>query len=197
MSLNLQRKTVSGSATVFAKIFELFTGGFSLTITGLNSGEVLPEGSFLKVDESARTALPVKTAVTAKDSVDATNHVVVGGHHFQVGDSLGVGGTAYNIQEITPSGDNDILRIGTATETVGTGVVLYESSAVGDGNGAVKNLPNAILRYEVTIEDGATVTALRRGTVYKNRIQGAGTKFAGTPDLYAGLPATIQLSESY
>jgi hypothetical protein len=194
MSLNLTRETVDAGIPVFSKIIELFTGGFSLTVTGFNTGVKLPKGSLLVVNEAARTAVPVKTAVSAGTGVlsSATAHLVEGGHHFQVGDIIGhvVGGGAYPISQIIASGSNDILVVGTSIAIAPEGRVFFQSSALGTDQAAISASPNALSFFDVLIESGASVAALRRGTAYKNRIQ------AHQAGHLTSLPSTIQISES-
>jgi hypothetical protein len=193
MSLNLVKETVSAGIPVFKKVFELFDGGFSLTTTGFNSGVELPAGSLLQVDEEARTAVPVKTALCGATGT-ATTVYVASGHHFQVGDYLAYGATGAVIESITASATLglDVIDVGTAEGNLSissAGDVFWNSATAGATG--INVAPNALSRYAVTIESGATVTAVRRGTAFKKRIQGH------TTALVATLPETIQLSDSY
>ena len=175
MALTPVRETVGAVRDVFIKVFELFTGGFSISPDGFNKGVVLPQGSLLKVDEATRLAVPIKTAVSGADSASATAHYLVDGHHFQSGDKLGYGGTAHTITSITAGTGAfegmDVVLTGGDLEEAATGDIFYESSATGDGDGAIKDVPNGILRYDTTIATGEFATVAIRGTVYKNRIQ--------------------------
>jgi hypothetical protein len=195
MSLSPIKETVDTGVAVFSKILELFTGGFSLSITGFTSGVTLPKGSLLKVDEEARTATPVKTAVVGATG-DATTLYLETGHHFEVGDYIAYGATGAPIESIEDgTGDYDGLdkvSVGTAEGDLSASSKddVVWNSATGGATG-VNVAPNALSRYAVTIEDGAVVTAVRRGTAYKKRIQDHVSKLTDT------LPATIQLSESY
>ncbi len=175
MGLTPVRETVAEVRDVFLKVFELFTGGFSIAPDGFNKGVVLPRGSLVKVDESTRLAVPIKTAISGADSGSATKHYLLDGHHFKAGDHLGYGGTAMTIASITAGtgafdGMDVVLTTG-SLETAATGDVFYQSSATGDGAGAIKDLPNGILRYDTTIATGEFATVAVRGSVYKNRIQ--------------------------
>ena len=195
MSLNPVKSTVDAGIAVFYKVMELFTGGFSLTITGFTSGVELPAGSFLKVDEAARTAVPVKTAVAGATGTANTLYLEKG-HHFEVGDYIAYGATGANITAITAgTGDYDgmdVVAVGTAQGnlSVSSAGDVFWNSATG-GAAEVETAPNTLSRYAVTIEPGAVVTAVRRGTAYKNRIQKHVSKLTDT------LPETIQLSESF
>ena len=193
MSLNLTKESTGDGIPVFQKFFELFTGGFSLTITGFNTGEILPKGSLLKVDEAARTAVPIKTAKVVAGGGGTDDIIVESGHHFQVGDviALTVGAKAYTIDGITATADGDIISVATAIDTATAGDVLFESSANGATHAAYETVANTLSFHDVMIESGATVTAIRRGTAFKNRIQ------AHTAGLIADIPATVQLSQSY
>lgn len=175
MALTPVRETVGAVRDVFIKVFELFTGGFAINTAGFNKGVELPQGSLLKVDESTRLAVPIKTAVSGADSGSATKHYLVDGHHFQVGDKLGYGGTAHTITSITAGtgafDGMDVILTQYSLESAATGDIFYESSATGDGAGAIKDVPNGILRYDTTIATGEFATVAVRGSVYKNRIQ--------------------------
>lgn len=186
MSLQPVKESVSDRIAVFAKILELFTGGFSLTAGNL-AGVVLPEGSLIRVDESARTSTAVKAAVAAEDSASTTVHIVEDPGLLRVGDRVTFGGTATSaaISAIAASGDNWAITVNTGFKVGATGDILYESGAT--ATPAV--IANSISRYATVF--GGGVTALRRGTAYKNRLQ---PHAAGH---LADLPSTIQLSDSY
>lgn len=195
MSLSPVKTTVSAGIPVFSNVQEVFAGGFSLVTTGFASDVELPAGSLLKVDEAARTATPVKTAVCGATGT-ATTVYALDGHHFAVGDYIGYGATAANITAITDgTGDYDgmdIIDVGTAGGNLSVssaGDVFWDAATAGATG--VKTAPNTLSQFAVTIEDGATVSAVRRGTAYKNRIQDHVTALTAT------LPATIQLSETY
>jgi hypothetical protein len=209
MSLTPVQDSVSAAAAVFSKILEVLSGGFSLVSTGFTDGATLPKGSLLKVDEAARTATPIKTAITVADSVSSQVHFVAAGHHFAVGDVIGVtvGGKARKITAIKAktgttatggAGDritvatSDTAGAGSGIATSATGVVFYHAATT-TATGTLKVTPNTLLRDDALI--GTTlveaVTAVRRATAYKNRIQ------AHNSTHLAGLYSTIQISESY
>ena len=175
MALTPVRETIGAVRDVFLKVFELYTGGFSINTAGFNKGVKLPKGSLLKVDESTRLAAPIKTAVSGADSGSATKHYLVDGHHFQSGDKLGYGGTAHTITSITAGTGAfegmDVVLTQYSLESAATGDIFYESSATGDGAGAIKDVPNGILRYDTHIATGEFATVAVRGSVYKRRIQ--------------------------
>jgi len=198
MSLSPIRSTVNAGIAVFKKILEVFDGGFSLTITGFNTSSdwaseiTLDEGSLLLIDEEARTATPVKTALCGATGT-ATTVYVASGHHFQVGNYLGYGGTGARISTITASATLglDVIVTSTGAFSISSaGDVFWNAAAIG-ATGTALITPNALSLYPVKIETGATVAAVRRGTAYKKRIQNH------TTALVADLPATIQLSNSY
>lgn len=186
MSLSPVRETVADRLAIFAKVLELFTGGFSVTAGSL-AGVVLPEGSLIKVDEAARTATVVKAAKAAADSASTTQHLVVDYGMLRVGDRVTFGHTATSsaIDTIVASGSNWLITVGTGFKVGATGAILYESNAT--ATPAV--VANSISRYATKF--GGEVAAVRRGTAYKNRLQ------PHHADNIADLPATIQLSESY
>ncbi len=176
MGLTPVRETVAAVRDVFLKVFELFTGGFSIAPDGFNKGVVLPKGSLVKVDESTRLAVPIKTAVlTATANAGASGIAVESGHHFKVGDHVGLdnGGSAHKILAVT---DTYITIANTTGDNLGTGVagdVLYHAAATADAGAAVafKVKPNGILRYDTTIATGEFATVAVRASVYKRRMQ--------------------------
>ena len=186
MSLQPVKEAVADRLAVFAKVLELFTGGFSVTAGDL-SGVTLPEGSLIKVNESTRAATVVKAAKSAADSASVTQHLVEDPGLLRVGDRVTFGHTATSaaIASIAASGDNYLITVNTGFRVGATGDILYESGATAQP--AV--VANSIARYAAKF--GGEVTALRRGTAYKNRLQ---PHAAGN---LADLPATIQLSDSY
>jgi len=70
MALKPKSETVGAVYDVFVKVFELLTGGFSISPDGFNKDVKLPKGSLLKVDEDTRTATPIKTAVLTATADD-------------------------------------------------------------------------------------------------------------------------------
>ena len=175
MSLNLVREYMDEGIVVFSKVFELFTGGFSLTSSTLSGFPEmkLPKGSLVKVDEDARTATPIKTAKVAKGGGGTDDILVEKPHFFQVGDTIAltVDAKAYNIDGITATGDYDEISVGTAIDTATAGDVLFESSDNGETAAAINTIANAVTRYDSYLKAGSGVTAALRATVYKNRIQ--------------------------
>lgn len=197
MSLKPVKQTLSGGIPIFAKVLEVFTGGFSLVTSGFNVGSdvTLPAGSLLIVNEATRTATPLKTGVIATSSAEGTAHrILKGTHHFAVGDKVAriVGRGAHGIKSISATGPiyDRIVLATSIGNGIATGPVLWVSSAQGTDKAAVQT-PNALSMYDVVMESGGGVAALRRGTAYKNRIQ------AHVAGHLTTLPATIQISQSY
>jgi hypothetical protein len=204
MSLTLNRETLSGVRALFAKVLEAFTGGFAWTagaLTRHTAGTTLPAGTLLVVNEATRQAVPVKRArVMYTTAAAATGVAVQNNHLFRVGDFLNVlaGTSAGTITAINTSAtagvDRFVLGFPTAP-TVGigalaTGAALINVAGAGLLGATATHVgtANAIALYPTTIQAGASVTALRRGTVYANRIN---------PVVRVdNLPNTIQLSTS-
>ena len=169
MALKPKSETVGAVYDVFVKVFELLTGGFSISPDGFNKDVKLPKGSLLKVDEDTRTATPIKTSELATASTEPTNVTVLDGHHFQVGDDISIGnGTA---SEITAVDGNKLTVAAFGTGAKGTVVYETADSGTSEADRAIKDVPNGILRYDTTIATGEFATVAIRGTVYKNRIQ--------------------------
>ena len=201
MSLTLTRETLAGVRALFAKVLEVFTGGFAWTgaaLTRHTDGVTLPAGTLLVVSEVTRQAKPVKRARLASSATAFFQTLTVEkGHMFEVGDPIvandAAATAAKNIRSIAEGADTDVLTIASAGWGGGgfaTGVVIVEvgsSAATGPVTDFV-GTANAIALYPSTIEAGASVAALRRGTAYANRIQPVVA--------LDNLPVTIQLSTS-
>ena len=174
MGLSPVKATVATGIPKFATILEVLTGGFTIQTTGFTTGVTLPAGSLLNVDESARTATLVKTAKLSKAyGGSATGLYLEKGHHFIAGEYIGVtvGAKAYVISTITAGTTEDYLVIATAIDAGATGAVVLDSSATGSSAAAIKTAPNALSQFDVDIASGESVSAVIRGTAYKNRVQ--------------------------
>ncbi len=196
MGLKPIKDTIADDIPVFAKVLELFTGGFSLVSTNLRDDVILPAGSLFTVSETTRQATPIKTAkMVTNATANQLTYLVDNAAYLKVGDIIGATGSAtgHGITKIEASGDNDVLTVATSFgAAVATGDVLYKVSAAG-GN-VVSGTANAISMYDVkagadNLSEG--VTMLRRGTAYKNRLQ---PHLAGH---LTDVDAVIQISESY
>jgi hypothetical protein len=200
MSLTLNRETLAGLRPLFAKVLETFTGGFAWTagtLTRHTDGVTLPAGTLLVVNEATRQARPVKRArLLATQATAVATATVEKGHMFEVDDIIiaAAANAGTRILNIVVGAASDQIVVGTAVATcvVGaTGAALYEigtTTATGAFT-ALIGTANSIALYPSTIEAGASVTALRRGTVYANRIQPVNA-------VQDNLPAVIQLSTS-
>jgi len=207
MGLQPIKDTIANAIPVFAKIFELFTGGFSLVTTDLRSDVILPAGSLFRVNEVTRQAIPVKTAKMYGSAapgqtvlrVESANWFVVGNRI--VNPTSGTGSFITAIE--ATGGDYDTITIGTAfvstvspgkkLVSLATGDVLVHSLIAGSA-GTIATAANSISvkglkAGSTSLSEGLTM--LRRGTAYKNRLQ---PHLAGH---IAKLPATIQISQSY
>lgn len=156
---------------IFAKILELFAGGFSYVLSG-KTGVSMPAGSLITVDEATRIAVPVKSSkLLATNST--TVLLVPVPNPFEVGDVIGVDGTntGHSISTIVASGANEAITVATAIGIGATGDVVYEVTAIGTGDAAmvVKSVANAITYERATIGDFCT--AVLRGTAFRKRIQ--------------------------
>lgn len=199
-------QTVADAVPMFAKVLEIFTGGFSLVSSTLRDGVTLPAGSLFRVDEATRQATPVKTAVMYGSAAPGQTALrVVSADWFKVGDRIGnSGGTASAITSIEATGGSyDVINIGTAfvsivtaskkTVSLATGDVLIHTLVTGSA-GTIATTANTISVTDVEVGDtnlSEGLAMLRRGTAYKNRLQG---HLAGH---LADIPATIQISNSY
>ena len=173
MSLTVNRDTIRGKRPVFAKVLELFTGGFgwSARATDRNTTVVeLPKGALLRVDEVTRTCHPIKRGrlVSALGS-GATGALLEHGSMFQVGDRIQYPdvATGVAITAITERDAGDYILIATAT----TGSAAAGGVIIDFAGNNVTGTANAFAALPARVEAGASVSVLRRGTVYTNRVQ--------------------------
>ena len=177
MGLAPVKETVGAVRDVFIKVFELFTGGFTIAKPkGFTGGVNLPKGSFLKVDESTRTATPIKTALTAATPAGASGIYLPLGHPFIATDVIALEGqgTSSAINLVENQATKSYIRVAAAiTDTgVATGTVVYQAASAGTTTAAraPKDVPNGILRYDTTLATGEEATVALRASVYKNRL---------------------------
>ncbi len=200
MSLTLQRTTGGDIRPVFVKVLELFTGGFSFSAAALarhTEGVTLPKGALLQVNEATRECTPVKRArLAARIGTGVGTAIFQEGHLFEPGDFVWINGvaTAATIGTVTSLG-NGTDRITTARGWLNRIAALPANAwVVNVGTSAATGIAtrvanaNTIARYPSTIQAGASVAALRRGTVYANRVN----PIVDTDNL----PGTIILSTS-
>ena len=183
---------------VFAKILELFTGGFSYTATARTNwseGATLPKGTLLQVNELNRTCIPIKRGrLTAFVGTGVGTAVLQENHLFEVGDHIWVeGATAAKTIE-TVNGNSitvtDAWGIDpNASKAVGAYVAHVGTSTATGPIATRQGSANSIARYPSTVDAGASVTALRRGTVYSRRV----APVIGAVD---NMPGTILFSNS-
>lgn len=159
------------------KSLQLVQGGFALATTNLVNGQVIPAGTPLAYDESARTATvlnaaKVNTAALATDTAIKVNK----GHNFVVGQNaaVSVGGAAYAISSIDQSNSAyDVLNLATALGVaLNPNDTLFGSSANGATAAALPAGLNGLLYEETLVNTSqvASVSAVIKGTVYARRI---------------------------
>jgi hypothetical protein len=174
MGMHLKKSIASYGVTIWQFILETAQGGFSLDITGLTEGGVLPGGSLVSYDESTRVAKVIKTAtVQANAANNAVNIRVAKGHLFKVGDNVSrvIGGAAYPITAISTTDPGyDQITVGTTLGvalTAGDG--LFQSTASGATASATLAL-RGLTKEDYPIESHTDIAVVIRGTVYARRI---------------------------
>lgn len=176
MGLNPVNVKTAGGIPVFAQVFEVAQGGFTLDVTGLTAGDVIPAGSPFAADDVTRVAKLSKTAVvlTTSGATD-TSYQVVKGHKLAVGEYLAktVGDKAYAITAIdTSNAAYDSVTVGTTLGTLTANDVLFVSSATGATSAAIKNVPNGLLKNDVKVGSAEGISLVVRGTAYERRLPG-------------------------
>ncbi len=174
MSVTLSRDTTRGKRPVFAKVLELFTGGLGWATGAItrSDGINVPKGALLDIDESARTCSPVKRGrFTAEVASDATAATIQHGSMFAVGDRFsheGTAGTAALVVVTERANDTYLAWAGAIGGTAASGSTMED---FGDDGTNLTGTANAIAALPSTVGSGASVSVLRRGTVYTNRVQ--------------------------
>jgi hypothetical protein len=176
MGLQPVQSATSGGIPVFAAIDEVMTGGFSLVTTGLTSGELIPSGAPIAVNEGTRLGTFCKTAEVYENTAGGHTEIhAKKGSHFIVGSVVAktVGNKAYALTAVdkTTSSAYDILTIGTTLGALTAGDVLFESSAEGATAAAIQNSPNGLLLAPVKVGAMESGDVVIKGTAYSRRIR--------------------------
>lgn len=142
-----------GSLVVFEGKPELLVGGFNFNMDDLPPvGQVLPCGTPVNCDESARTITPIITAKV--QSVSGTDITLVGngfnGPAFKVGSVIAALGSDLD-QAATKYGtitaiNGNVLTVDAAIEGLAADAIIVEVDATSK---KVKAVPNALLPYDV------------------------------------------------
>lgn len=159
------------------KGFLLAQGGFALDKTNLVAGQIIPAGTPLIFDETARTAVVGSFGTLYANATNvATTYQIKKGSVLKVGDyfSATPGGTAYAITSIdsTSSTLYDTVTVGTTLGTALTaGQLFFKSTATGATASALPAF-NGLLYDETVIVAGIaqTVSAVIRAVVYARRV---------------------------
>jgi hypothetical protein len=180
MSLAPTRTTGTNSIPVWQGLgqhIQLLQGGVLLTTTGILADTVIPAGTPVVVDESARTATFLGTGVAqANAASNATAYLVLKGHTLKVGDYLAsgaAGGKAYAITTITiGTGAYDTVNVGTTIGAVTAGDLLYASTATGATASAYPVITGLLYADTVvpTLGEAMEISVVIRGTVYARRV---------------------------
>jgi len=175
--MGITRTLGSGGIPIWqglGKDIQLVQGGFALSATGLPADTVIPAGTPIVYDESARTATIVgggtlQAAATGNPTVYRVNK----GHTLKVGVYLAsgaVGGPAYAITAIdTSNAAYDAVTVGTTIGNAALGANVYASSATGATASAYPAV-NGLLYDDTLGNPGESVSVVVRGTVYARRI---------------------------
>lgn len=170
MGLNII-KTTAGMDKSFASDYGVFTGGYTLVTTGLNSSYRVNEGTPVSCDHTARTATVCKVAELTADATDAAvEYQVKKNHQFAVGEYLAEseGGAAYAITDIdyTTSEDYDVITVGTTLGVaLSAGDGLFKSSATGAAAAAVAVSANGLLLSSSDVVANTGVTIIYAGLI--------------------------------
>lgn len=165
----------------------LVQGGFALVITGLALGLVLPGGTPMSYDESARTATPVVTATLyANAGATDTVYQIKKLSGFKVGDYFATGaagGKAYAITAIdTSNAAYDAVTVGTTIGAATAGDLMYKSTATGATASAYPTI-SGLLYDDTVVTAGESVTIVWRASVYARRVPYNATIAAALPSI--------------
>ena len=188
-------KRIGGNRQIFShEGIALLVGGFNLPLESVplvSTGNFIPAGTPIQVDEIARTAKVFKSAqiltgVTTATEVDVVKmtHETDGRNPFVVGDIVMVlannkaadaTGTGVTITDIdTTDPDKDTITV-SANITGDKDAFLVLASAVGASK-APAVLPNAIAPYDIVRHPDATYVSTEacfstlKGMIYRRRV---------------------------
>lgn len=158
------------------KGFLLAQGGFALDKTNLVAGQIIPAGTPLIFDETARTAVVGSFGTLYANATNvATTYQIKKGSVLKTGDyfSATPGGTAYAITAIdTSNAAYDVITVGTTLGAALTaGQLFFKSTATGATASALPAF-NGLLYDDTTVVAGIaqTVSAVIRAVVYARRV---------------------------
>jgi len=197
MSLNIVKTSVASAIEIFIKIYNVVTGGFTLFVTPLTTGDTIKAGTIMGYDESTRIAKVVKQAILYEAEADSeTGYKVLKGHQFKVGEfiALVTSGIAYAITAITTTETTyDTITVGTTLGVAGAaGDVMFEAAAEATSNtSAFLVTPKGILKNDVVVATNVEVNLVTRGIVYARRLP------TGAHSTVRTALKLIEFSESY
>jgi len=134
-------------------------GGFTLDVSAFPDGAEVPAGTAITVDETARTAVPVRTAVLARACAATDGQIEVEkGHFVAVGDRIGG-------KKVDSIDRTDALRdLLVLSAAIGRAMPAGAKLGTGDGNALTLHAVRAAKG------DAQAVDAIVGGTVYERRI---------------------------
>lgn len=179
MGFGISRELASDKIEVWqgvGKDIQVAQGGFKLTATGLEVGDVLWAGTPVVFNETTRTATVQHLGVLYADAgATDTTYQVKKGHTLKVGDYMATGaagGKAYAITAIDrTNAAYDVITVGTTIGAATAGDLMWQSTATGATASALP-ASNGLL-YEqkvIDLQGEESITAVIRGTIYARRI---------------------------
>jgi hypothetical protein len=170
-----KRNEVAGDIPVYQLVHEVSQGGYTLDITGLVAGSVVPAGTVFIADDATRKAKPIKTAtIVAVAAADALVYQVAKGSQFATGDNVAlvVKGKAYPATIDKSNTLYDTLTVPTSLGTAAVGATIFQSSTTGATNSALLGVPTGTLLENAKVEPNTSITLALRATIYARRIPG-------------------------
>lgn len=159
-----------GALVVFEGKPELLVGGFDFNLNDLPApGDVLPCGTPVYCDESARTIVPV---ITGKVESIAGTAVTIADHGFgnvafKVGSTVAILGSdlsqAATKYATIASKDGNVITLSAAIEGLAANAILVEVDA---DSKKIKAIPNALTPYDI-VRDANAISVDGDGA-YKN-----------------------------
>ena len=173
--MSLTMKVALYGIQTFQKVLETAQGGFTLDLTGLTLGTVIPSGTLFGFNEATRLARPIKTAtLQANVTNTATDYPVLKGHLYKVGDFFSAvkGGKSYAITAInTADPAFDVITVGTTLGVALTaGQGFFQSASAGASAASPIVEPKGLLYDPLEVAANSSLSVVIRGTVYARRI---------------------------
>ena len=122
-------------------------------LTGVKAGDVIPQGTPIKTDEAAKTAVICKYAHVLAVDTDKKTLTVKRGHFFDKSTKCAISNGGTLTQLSLASVEDDKIVLSAVNNTIKAGDVLVEVATSGESTVAPVAVPNRIVAAEAEIDE--------------------------------------------